>query len=72
MSGGEPSDHDALTPDDIGQLASAETLFKEDWSERAQDETEKESLRQHQTAACAAWQAAQARFLSDHKIISTT
>ncbi len=126
MSGGEPSYHDELTPDDIGQLASTvakletaerlakltqridcreserdklevgqlafayelimvqsvhlphqiraktakelESLFKEDWSERAQDQTGKDSLRQHQATACAAWQAAQARFLSDHKI----
>jgi hypothetical protein len=45
-----------------------ETLFKEDWSERAQDETETESLHQHQTAKCVGWQAVQVWFLSNHKI----
>lgn len=53
------------SPNTVKEL---ETLLREDWSERADDEAEKEPLRQQQTTARDSWETVRSQYLADHKI----
>jgi len=53
------------TPKTVKEL---DALLQEDWSDRAESEVEKATLRTQQTTACESWKTVRSQYFTDHKI----